>query len=224
MECAFAIRPAPSAASAVFFRPLCVLRHRGRCSRDPVKRFSYRPASLLLQPMSGSLSNDRYAQNAAGRRETREDRRLPPCGARRRPTSGSRRGFFLQVLPYRKTTFVPRKNQSDAVKFLSMRPFPVVPALNLLQSLLQESAAFLFLLRKLEFEYPATMSGVHLKIASTVRTVHFCDRQHGPSDKKSLYKSAAHGLVRRRKPQVIHRIEGQIEITDDVVHRAFPQG
>lgn len=40
MKCAFAIRPKPSAVSAVFFRPLCVLRRRGRFSRTPLRRFS----------------------------------------------------------------------------------------------------------------------------------------------------------------------------------------
>ena len=90
------------------------------------------------------------------------------------------------------------------MKFFSVRSFSVLPASNLLESLLQKYAPFLLFLSELEFEDPAPMSGINFQIASAVGAVNFGDRQHGASDEEGLNQGAAHGLVRCGKLQVIH--------------------
>lgn len=106
MECAFAIRPAPSAASAFFFRPLCVLRHSGRFSRTFLRRFSLPAGASRRSSVSASVKRTEPALRGLPAPHPPSPRRAAPAvrprraspwaldGEKRKPPASSGRGGF----------------------------------------------------------------------------------------------------------------------------------
>lgn len=119
MKCAFAIRPEPSAASAVFFRPLCVLRRRGRFSRTPLWRFSLRPQEL---PDDLSIGIGTCQTNRAGSsKASRPASAISSCSNRRQPETGASLGAGR-----RKKENLPHHEDGEVFRHLQIRRFQAI--------------------------------------------------------------------------------------------------
>lgn len=118
MKCAFAIRPKPSAASAVFFRPLCVLRRRGRFSQTPLRRFSLRPQDLPDDLPYRHLSNEPRRLFGSSRPASAFS---PTGGARRQTETGESLGAGR-----RKQENLPHHKDGEVFRHLQIGRFQAI--------------------------------------------------------------------------------------------------